>query len=342
MAAYLPHLTVLVNGIYWEPGQPRVVGLDDLRALFLQDARPRLRVIGDISCDLHGSIEANVKITTPGDPVYVYDVVSRKPVGGVAGRGPVILAVDNLPCELPVDASQHFGGRALAVRSRARRAATGRGRSRRSTFKTRSAGRSSSTAGRLTPRFARTRGTPRMKRVLLLGAGLVSRPLAGVSCRVAGHRADRWRSRPHEGGAGSRPGGARARRGRVDGRRGLVAALVAEADLVISLLPFTLHPKAREDRHRASRTADHDVLRLDEMRALDGPARAAGVLILNEIGLDPGLDHMSAMRGDPADPGRRRPPRVVPELLRRASGSEANTNPWATSSREPAGVLARG
>ena len=109
MAPHLRRLTVLVNGIYWEPGHPRVVGIDDLRALFSGDAPPRLRVIGDISCDLHGSIEANVKITTPGDPVYVYDVVSGEAVSGVAGRGPVILAVDNLPCELPVDASQHFG-----------------------------------------------------------------------------------------------------------------------------------------------------------------------------------------------------------------------------------------
>jgi alpha-aminoadipic semialdehyde synthase len=66
-------------------------------------------VIGDISCDLRGSIEANVRITTPGDPIYVYDVGSGEAVSGVAGRGPVILAVDNLPCELPVDASQHFG-----------------------------------------------------------------------------------------------------------------------------------------------------------------------------------------------------------------------------------------
>ena len=109
MAEGLRHLTVLVNGVYWEPGHPRVVGLDDLRALFLQEAQPRLRVIGDISCDLDGSIEANVKITTPDDPVYVYDVGAGEAVLGVAGRGPVILAVDNLPCELPVDASQHFG-----------------------------------------------------------------------------------------------------------------------------------------------------------------------------------------------------------------------------------------
>ena len=109
MAPHLPHVTVLVNGIYWEPGQPRIVSIDDLRASYAGGAAPRLRVIGDISCDVNGSIEANVKITTPDDPIYVYDVASGKTVSGVAGSGPVILAVDNLPCELPVDASQHFG-----------------------------------------------------------------------------------------------------------------------------------------------------------------------------------------------------------------------------------------
>jgi saccharopine dehydrogenase (NAD+, L-lysine-forming) len=85
------------------------VSLDDLRALHGGSRPPRLRVIGDISCDLRGSIEANVMTTTPGDPVFVYDVASGRAAVGVEGAGPVILAVDNLPCELPVDASQHFG-----------------------------------------------------------------------------------------------------------------------------------------------------------------------------------------------------------------------------------------
>ena len=109
MTPHLAHLTALVNSIYWEPGQPRVASRDDLLALYGDGALPRLRVIGDISCDLAGSIEGTVKISTPGDPVYVYDVVTGEPVSGVAGKGPVILAVDNLPCELPVEASQHFG-----------------------------------------------------------------------------------------------------------------------------------------------------------------------------------------------------------------------------------------
>ena len=109
MPRALHDLTVLVNGVYWEAGHPRVASIADLRALWSGDEPPRLRVIGDISCDLFGSIEATVRVTTPGDPVYVYDVATGEAISGVDGRGPVILAVDNLPCELPVDASAHFG-----------------------------------------------------------------------------------------------------------------------------------------------------------------------------------------------------------------------------------------
>jgi len=109
MRAHLPYLTVLMNGVYWEPTHPRVVSVEDLKVLWGGHAPPRLRVIGDVSCDIGGSIEATIRSTTPGDPVFVYDVASGEALGGVAGRGPVILAIDNLPCELPVDASQHFG-----------------------------------------------------------------------------------------------------------------------------------------------------------------------------------------------------------------------------------------
>jgi saccharopine dehydrogenase (NAD+, L-lysine-forming) len=109
MARHLTRLTVLVNGVYWTPGHPPVVGPDDLAAMWSEPDPPRLRVIGDISCDLPGSIAATVKITTPGDPVYVYEVATGRAVPGVSGHGPVVLAIDNLPCQLPVDASQHFG-----------------------------------------------------------------------------------------------------------------------------------------------------------------------------------------------------------------------------------------
>lgn len=109
LAELLPRLTVLVNGVYWEPGLPRLVTRAQLEALWRREPQPKLRVIGDITCDVAGSVEANLRATDPGDPVYVYDPLSGSEAPGVAGRGPVVMAVDNLPCELPVEASQHFG-----------------------------------------------------------------------------------------------------------------------------------------------------------------------------------------------------------------------------------------
>jgi len=109
-ARHLPHLSVLVNGIYWDPQDPRLVTWEDLEALWaVEPGPPRLRVIADLSCDIEGSIEATVRATDPGDPVYVADPSTRRVTSGVEGRGPVILAVENLPAELPRESSEHFG-----------------------------------------------------------------------------------------------------------------------------------------------------------------------------------------------------------------------------------------
>lgn len=108
-ARYLPHLTVLVNGIFWKPGDPRLVTRADVARLWGGERPPRLRVIADLSCDLEGSIEVNTRIATIDDPVYVYDPDRGVAASGVEGHGPVVLAVDNLPAEFPRDASEYFG-----------------------------------------------------------------------------------------------------------------------------------------------------------------------------------------------------------------------------------------
>lgn len=108
-AGHLDHLTMLVNCIYWEERYPRLVTNERLRELYAEGATPRLRVIGDISCDIDGAIQATVKPTQPDNPVYVYDAVAEKALDGVEGRGPVIMAVDNLPCELSKEATESFG-----------------------------------------------------------------------------------------------------------------------------------------------------------------------------------------------------------------------------------------
>ncbi len=102
---YLPHLDVLMNCIYWEPRYPRLVTKEWVRKNY---PGARLRVIGDISCDVEGAIEATVKATEPDDPVYVYDPVHDRALPGLEGDGPVIMAVEILPTELPRESSTHF------------------------------------------------------------------------------------------------------------------------------------------------------------------------------------------------------------------------------------------
>jgi saccharopine dehydrogenase (NAD+, L-lysine-forming) len=105
---YLPHLTVLVNAIFWTERYPRLVTKAYLRELFGTATEPRMRVIGDISCDVEGAIEFTVHCTEPGDPVFVYDPITEETTNGYKGRGVVVMAVDILPSELPREASTDF------------------------------------------------------------------------------------------------------------------------------------------------------------------------------------------------------------------------------------------
>ncbi len=105
---YLPQIDILVNCIYWDHRYPRPVRREDLRALFTAKGRPALRVIGDISCDIEGGIECTVKVTDPSEPSFVYIPHEDRFVDGVDGNGVVVMAIDNLPCELPREASEFF------------------------------------------------------------------------------------------------------------------------------------------------------------------------------------------------------------------------------------------
>jgi len=104
---YLPYLTALVNCIYWEPKYPRLVTVESAKTLYA-DGQPKLRVIGDISCDVEGGVEITVKATEPDDPIYVYDPATGSIHSGVEGNGPVMVAVDILPSELPRESSAYF------------------------------------------------------------------------------------------------------------------------------------------------------------------------------------------------------------------------------------------
>ena len=103
----LPHLSVFLNCVFWDAPYPRLVTKAAVRRLYAA-APPLLRVIGDVSCDIEGAVELTVKETHIDAPVYVYDPVIGSIADGVAGRGPVVLAVGNLPCELSRESSEAF------------------------------------------------------------------------------------------------------------------------------------------------------------------------------------------------------------------------------------------
>ncbi len=107
----VPYLTAIVNGIYWTPKFPKYVTKAFLKKLYGGSSRPRLKVVGDITCDINGSIESTVQATDSEDPVYVYDPAADRAVLGFEGNGPAVLAVYNLPAELPLESSTYFSGK---------------------------------------------------------------------------------------------------------------------------------------------------------------------------------------------------------------------------------------
>lgn len=105
---YIPHLSMLINCIYWDHRYPRLITKDYLKKLYSK-GRPKLSVIGDISCDVEGSVECTLKPASIDDPIYVYNTDEEKITMGHEGEGMLIMAVDILPAELPRDASTGFG-----------------------------------------------------------------------------------------------------------------------------------------------------------------------------------------------------------------------------------------
>ncbi len=107
---YLPFMTVLINAIYWDERFPRFVPIHALRDLFSGKEAPRLRIVGDISCDVGGSVEITRRVTTPMDPVFVFDPITETVRDGHKGRGVAVMAIDNLPAEIPLESSAYFSG----------------------------------------------------------------------------------------------------------------------------------------------------------------------------------------------------------------------------------------
>ncbi len=89
---------------FWDPRGPKILSKEDLR-----DPALTLQVIADVSCDIGGPIDSTLRASTIAKPFYGYDTDDGlERTAGSAGTL-TVMAVDNLPCELPRDASEAFG-----------------------------------------------------------------------------------------------------------------------------------------------------------------------------------------------------------------------------------------
>ncbi len=82
----------------------------------------------------------------------------------------------------------------------------------------------------------------------------------------------------------------------ITAEKGRLASIIAEHDAVVSLLPFQFHPQVARACLDAGKHMVTSSYVKDEMRALDAEAKAKGIILFNELGVDPGLDHMTAMK----------------------------------------------
>jgi len=105
---YIPSLSLLMNCIYWNARYPRLVTKEYVKKSSKNKEGLRLKVIGDISADVNGAIEFSEKNTSPDHPVFVYNPKTDTIKDGYTGDGVVVMAVDNLPCELPRESSVSF------------------------------------------------------------------------------------------------------------------------------------------------------------------------------------------------------------------------------------------
>lgn len=96
--------TMYIPCHYWNSKSPFILTKEEL-----MHEEVKLKVVADISCDIAGPIACTIRPSTISDPVYGYDPYSGEEVNFMNENSIAVMAVDNLPCELPKDASEDFG-----------------------------------------------------------------------------------------------------------------------------------------------------------------------------------------------------------------------------------------
>ena len=98
---YLKETNILISAHYWDPSSPKIFENEDLKVL------QNLKIVGDITCDINGSVPTTIRSTTIEEPNYWIERYNLKEIDE-SNDGIAVMAVDNLPSELPRDSSTEF------------------------------------------------------------------------------------------------------------------------------------------------------------------------------------------------------------------------------------------
>lgn len=104
---YIYDTDMLITGHYWEPKFPKLFYPNQINEF------KNLKIIGDITCDINGSIPTTIRSTSIAKPYYSIDINSMKEID-LGNKGIAVMAVDNLPSELPNESSEEFGNNIMS------------------------------------------------------------------------------------------------------------------------------------------------------------------------------------------------------------------------------------
>ncbi len=104
---YLFETDMFIACHYWEPKFPKFFYSNQINKF------KNLKIIGDITCDINGAIPTTIRSTSIAKPYYSIDINTMKEID-LSDKGIAVMAVDNLPSELPRDASEEFGSSVIS------------------------------------------------------------------------------------------------------------------------------------------------------------------------------------------------------------------------------------
>ncbi|XP_057644213.1 alpha-aminoadipic semialdehyde synthase, mitochondrial isoform X2 [Chionomys nivalis] len=313
-----PYTTCLINGIYWEQNTPRLLTRQDAKSLLTpvkSSAAPvegcpelphKLVAICDISADTGGSIDFMTECTTIERPFCMYDADQHIIHDSVEGSGILMCSIDNLPAQLPIEATEYFGDMLYPyVEEMLLSDASQPLESQNFSPVVRDAVITSN--GILTDKYkyiqklreSRERiqslSMSTKKKVLVLGSGYVSGPVLEYLSRDNNIEITVGSDMTNQVQQLSKKYNINPVSVNIGKQEEKLQSLVASHDLVISLLPYVLHPvvaKACISNRVNMITASYIT---PAMKELEKSVDDAGITVIGELGLDPGLDHMLAM-----------------------------------------------